>query len=117
MRIISQSGNFDFPYERALIGIDKNGLIANPCGITALLDFRKIKVVAKYSSVEKAIKAMQMLREAYSPHIDLRLSDKQKADLKKLGAVKLGTMQNANVEYMNFENYYFQFPKDEEIEV
>ena len=64
MRIISQDGKCDYPYENSTLFID-------------YMDGRVIKIVpstggckgtkiATYSTEEKSVKAMEMLREAYS---------------------------------------------------
>ena len=60
MRIISQDGKHDFPYENVIIKLSDDGFVfANFVNGQPFL-------VAQYSSVEKAEKAMQMLHEAYT---------------------------------------------------
>ena len=57
MRVISQRGNVDLPYEQ----------IVGRSEIEYVMAVYKEKeyVLGKYSSDDKAIKAMEMLREAY----------------------------------------------------
>lgn len=89
MRVISQDGTIDTPYELSMIWLkEKYGYwvmtnIPNdePAGL------------GKYSSREKALKAMEMLREAWI---------------------------NGTVEFEDgiyHRNIIFQFPQDDEIEV
>lgn len=61
MRVISQSGAFDAPYEMSIIWSEDNGaILLQPVGETGA-----IETMAKYSIEEKAKKAMEMLREAW----------------------------------------------------
>lgn len=57
MRVISQDGNFDLPYENLAIFIEYENVIARFENERHLL--------AQYSSEAKAIKAMEMLRETW----------------------------------------------------
>lgn len=98
MRILSQDGMIDAPYERIIINIDYR----NKCHIVAG-DCRGeggVFTVAKYSSEAKAKKAMQMLREAYTGKMDNVLKF-----TKEFVSLSGG---NGIV--------YFQFPADEDVE-
>lgn len=66
MRIISQNGNVDLPYEKFVFGITKDNKIA--CCRECVAPPYEIYngIIAEYSSKEKALKAMEMLREAYA---------------------------------------------------
>lgn len=90
MRIISQDGTFDVPYEQVviqrysdcihwlnknLVGVDSGGIFE---------DFK----IASYSSEAKAIKVMEKLREKYK-----------------------------NFTLYKEDFLYFQFPQDEDVEV
>lgn len=93
MRVISQDGTLDVPYEMVVIQRfeeDVYFLNRNLAGVEDLVsDIR----LAKYSTEAKAIKAMEMLREAWI---------------------------NGTVEFENgiyHRNIVFQFPQDDEIEV
>ena len=61
MRIISQNGAIDVPYEMSAIRNDDNLIILCMAGETG-----KGSVIATYSTSEKAQKAMEMLHEAYA---------------------------------------------------
>ena len=67
MRIISQNGLLDMPYE--LIGISPySGNMATIVGTfpgNALGKGDRVYILAEYSTEEKAIKAMEMFREYY----------------------------------------------------
>lgn len=63
MRIISQDKEFDLPYEETTIQVFGNGTIA-AFSLTDLGNDDFI-TMAKYSTKEKAIKAMEMCREYY----------------------------------------------------
>ena len=63
MRIISQDGEFDLPYEETTIHFIFDGrIIAYSLSNSKDDDFI---TMAKYSTEEKAIKAMEMCREKY----------------------------------------------------
>lgn len=114
MRIISQNGNVDLPYEKFVFGITKDNKIA--CCRECVAPPYEIYngIIAEYSSKEKALKAMEMLREQYSrieiikalasvtcEHMEESLKPKEFKDILK--------------KYINME--VFQFPQDDEIEV
>lgn len=61
MRIISQDGNRDFPYERCTVWISDNKIIASPVG-----EPETYGRMATYSTPEKAEKAMQKLHDDYA---------------------------------------------------
>lgn len=70
MRIISQNGQYDIPYESVIIQRFTNHIYflnANLTGVENVVDDISI---AEYSSTEKAVKVMEALREAYThPYI------------------------------------------------
>ena len=69
MRIISQDGRTDIPYENFVFGITKdNSIVAIRDTIARPLEIVH-GVVAKYSTEEKALKAMEMLREQYKKYV------------------------------------------------
>lgn len=119
MRVISQDGTMDFSYEMSTIFI--YGRIENAIAIQPVGD-SEVSIVGRYSSKEKAIKAMEMLRETYigMPIVmqNVDISDdmaKEFERLKKCGIMVRAENQPSKVEYIN--NTIFQFPQDEEIEV
>ena len=58
MRVISQHGNVDLPYEQIVVRSEMEYVMA--------VHKEKEYVLGKFSSDDKAIKAMEMLREAYT---------------------------------------------------
>ena len=122
MRIISQNGNVDLPYEKFVFGITKDNKIAccRECVARPYEIYNGI--IAEYSSKEKALKAMEMLREAYigmpivMQNVDVSEDVvKEFEKLKKCGVMIRADNQPSKVEFIN--NSIFQFPQDDEIEV
>ena len=116
MRVISQNGNVDLPYEKALIFHATETVLARCEG------YDKEIVLGEYSSMEKAYKAMEMLRETYAgmpivmQNVDVS-EDVAKGfeRLKKCGVIVQAENQPSKVDFIN--NAVFQFPQDDEIEV
>lgn len=109
MRLISQNGMIDVPYEKVILGIcDQNN--RQEYVIYAYHDSPRPLFLATYSNTDKALKVMEMLREKYAK-IELFKSVYQKGLLTELNK-ELGfdKMQNTLTSI-------FQFPKDEEVEV
>ena len=66
MRILSQDGTIDLPYENFSLSITQDNCIVAARDVIARPPEMLIGVVAKYSSIEKAKKAMEMLHIAYA---------------------------------------------------
>lgn len=99
MRIISQNGTIDVPYEMSAIRNDDGLIILCMVGETG-----KGSVIATYSTSEKAKKAMEMLHKEYGKHF--------------FG--QGGAMATANLYVPAFAFIppkVFQFPQDEDVEV
>ena len=99
MRLISQDGAIDVPYEMSAIRNDDGLIILCMAGETG-----KGSVIATYSTSEKAQKAMEMLRTAYLSRMELD-----------------GGYDMVHGCYVQ-PNYWvlpkvFQFPQDEDVEV
>jgi hypothetical protein len=121
MRVVSQDGMSDVPYENSCLDI-----VCLEPKRTAIY-FKNIHFdvsirLAGYSTKEKAIKAMEMLRETYvgmpivMQNIDISEDlAKEFERLKKCGVMVRAENQPSKVEYIN--NAIFQFPKDDDIEV
>ena len=93
MRVISQDGKKDFPYDCSLVFIYEGCINGRVYVRMQLHGYEDIENVADYSTKEKAIKAMEMLREAWI---------------------------NETPEFEDgiyHRNIIFQFPQDNEIEV
>ena len=115
MRVISQHGNVDLPYEQIVVCHAMESVIA-------LYNGEKY-VLGEYSSKEKAYKAMEMLRTTYTGRFvtTADISDDFNEQLKELmkggfGTVIVKDTNDSRVEFNNL-NGYFQFPQDDEIEV
>lgn len=92
MRLVSQDGSIDVPYEMCALSI---GTTANKTNIyvrSKLFD-EKPCLFGVYSEERKALKAMEELRKTYSK------------------------IPNNSVEDWYFEDLVFQFPKDKDIKV
>nr|DAR47367.1 MAG TPA: hypothetical protein [Bacteriophage sp.] len=114
MRVISQHGNVDLPYEQIVVCHAMESVIALYNGERYLL--------GEYSSKEKSYKVMEMLRKAYigMPIVmqNVAISEdvaKEFERLKKCGIMVRTENQPSKVECLS--NAIFQFPQDDEIEV
>ena len=102
MRVISQSGNYDFPYEHIVVRHEMEYVMA--------VHKEKEYVLGKYSSDDKAIKAMEMLREHNEGVIFLKTiinTEKCTPFIRNL----------SKTDFDKLTQNYFQFPQDDEIEV
>ena len=114
MRVISQRGNVDLPYEQIVVRSEMEYVMA--------VYKEKEYVLGKYSSDGKAVKAMEMLREAYigmpivMQNVDVSEDmAKEFERLKKCGIMVRAENHPSKVDFIN--NAVFQFPQDDEIEV
>lgn len=122
MRIISQDGALDVPYEQVAIQrfrTDIYFLNKNLTGVEQLVSDMKI---ASYSTESNAQKAMEMLRTAYTGKFvtNAYIPDDFNERLQELmkggfGAVIVKDTNDNRVEFDNL-NGYFRFPKDEDVE-
>lgn len=113
MRVISQDGTIDMPYEQVIIMRHDKSIY--------LMEHLTEDVVAKYSTEEKAKKAMEMLRDAYigmpivMQNVDISEDmAKEFERLKKCGVMVKTESQPSKIECVS--NAIFQFPADEELE-
>ena len=123
MRVISQDGTIDMPYESVVIqrfGREIYFLNKNLIGVEQLVSDMDI---ATYSTEEKAKKAMEMLRKAYVGSIvmfkNVEPTDELKEMLKIHGIEAVYAIldnQPQEIKFENHQNFYFQFPKEEELE-
>ena len=114
MRVISQSGNYDFPYEHIVVRREMEYVMA--------VHKEKEYVLGKYSSDDKAVKAMEMLRETYigmpivMQNVDVSEDmAKEFERLKKCGIIVQAENQPSKVDFIS--NAIFQFPQDDDAEV
>jgi len=110
MRIISQNGNVDLPYKKFVFGITKDNKIA--CCRECVAPPYEIYngIIAEYSSKEKALKAMEMLREQHEKVAFLKTI----INTEKGASFVRGLSET---EFDKMTQNYFQFPKDDEVEV
>lgn len=118
MRVISQDGRLDFPYERSIVFLSLED--ATIVQIQAIGD-DEAGTLAKYSTEEKAKKAMELLRIAYTGRFitNTEVSQDFEKEMKELMKGGFGTVMvrdsGSRVEFNNL-NGYFQFPTEEELE-
>ena len=102
MRVISQHGNVDLPYEQIVVCHAMESVIA-------LYNGEKY-VLGEYSSKEKAYKVMEMLRERHTDNVFCREDIQYKAEIMLDDGLNI-------VREMMMKCEYFQFPKDDEVKV
>lgn len=110
MRVISQNGTMDFPYDNSLVFLHESCIKGNTCVEIQLCGDTEIDIVAEYSTEEKAVKAMEMLREAYNNNEFYHCTATTNAFQETMGL-----LSNEKIKEVTSE--YFQFPQDDEIEV
>lgn len=106
MRVISQDGRLDFPYEKSVVFITPRD--ASEIRIQAL-GCDDDGMIAKYSTGEKAKKAMKMLRIAYENNVFYHCTAGSKCFEEVRSILSEKQFQKATTEY-------FQFPAEEELE-
>lgn len=104
MRVISQDGTMDVPYENVVLYQDEKEIM---CIFSGVYIGRKL---ARYSTTEKTEKVMEMLRKSYENnefyhHMSTTDTFKDVASLLN------------NEKFNEVTREYFQFPQDDEIEV
>ena len=122
MRVISQDGTIDIPYEMVVIQRFEEDIYFLNRNLTGVENLINDITLAEYSTEAKAIKAMEMLREAYvgmpivMQNVDVSEDmAKEFERLKKCGVIVRAENQPSKVDFIN--NAIFQFPQDDEIEV
>lgn len=109
MRIISQNGKSDIPYELFVFGLTQDNCIVAIRDTIARPSEMENGLVAKYSTEEKALKAMEMLIEHHETVSFLKTiinTEEGKTIVNRLSDATFNKMtQN-----------YFLFPKDDEVE-
>lgn len=114
MRIISQDGVFDYPYENSVIFHTKRyGYDAVAIRLAGDVD---ITPLAIYSTKEKALKAMEMLHNAYMGKLKRKNESVDEDYIWSNVCLTPVTIVNP-CNQPTVRCYYFQFPKDEDIEV
>lgn len=112
MRVISQDGTIDVPYEyiSLVVSIAKCKDVEHVCIYCHNISAPHGTRLAGYSSKAKAIKAMEMLRETYNNNEFYHRTATTNTFQEAMGILSNGKFKEVTSEY-------FQFPQDEEIEV
>ena len=105
MRVISQDGTMDMPYEMSIMWSGDNGNIL----LQAVGEVGEYQTFAKYSTEEKAKKAMEMLRIAYENNEFYHHTANSEHFTEFTQALSEEMFKKATSEY-------FQFPTEEELE-
>ena len=120
MRVISQDGTIDMPYEEVIIqrfGREIYFLNKNLIGVEQLVSDMDI---ATYSTEEKAKKAMEMLRDTYQYGKRVAVPKFDESGIDKEDDITLYNTRLIN-DFFKGGTYVptkvFQFPKDEDVEV
>lgn len=114
MRVISQTGKTDVPYENFAFSILNSS--GGNYGIVAVKNVAEPpevfmnSLIATYSTEAKAIKAMEMLRKVYENNEFYHCI---------AGSKRLEEIQSilSEEQFQKATTEYFQFPQDDEIEV
>lgn len=110
MRVISQDGYTDIPYEDFVFSATDDWKIKVAKDVVYNTGQGKLRVIAEYSSREKALKAMELLREHNEGVIFLKtVINTEKGNLFVSSLSK--------TDFNKLTQNYFQFPQDDEIEV
>ena len=106
MRVIAQQGDCDVPYEIAIFRIDKY-MGGGKADVVAIVN-TEIGILASYSTEEKALKSLEMMRKQYR-------------DLETVKHFTHGNVTNVDgcedTIIKIRDEHIFQFPKDEDVEV
>lgn len=102
MRVISQDGTMDYPYENSIVFIDTRGVRDKAFVLMQEIGDDEASIMAQYSTKEKAKKAMEELRMAYMCH-----------NLAKMGQTPPDGIDEKLT--MGLSGV-FEFPADEELE-
>ena len=120
MRVISQDGTIDIPYESVIIqrfGREIYFLNKNLIGVEQLVSDMDI---ATYSTEEKAQKAMEMLRDTYQYGKRVAVPKFDESGIDKEDDIAIYNTRLINDFFKGgtyVQTKVFQFPKDEDVEV
>lgn len=123
MRVISQDGTLDMPYEQVIIQRFNRVIYFLNKNLTGVESVTNDMEMASYSTEEKAKKAMEMLRIAYTGSIamfqNVEPTEEVNEVFKKCNTqVIYASLDNqpSEIKFENHQNFYFQFPAEEELE-
>ena len=109
MRVISQDGTIDIPYDSVVILRFKSGIYFLNKNLTGVEPLNDDIQIAEYSKEEKAKKSMEMLRKAYENNVFYHCTAGSKCFEEVQNILSVEQFQKATTEY-------FQFPAEEELE-
>lgn len=109
MRVISQDGTIDVPYERFIISVNMQEQSEIIAWTGNHISYDECIVMASYSTKEKAIKSIEMLKEKYENNEFYH--HMSTTDIFKETMVLL-----SNEKFKESTSEYFKFPKDEDVE-
>ena len=110
MRVISQDGTIDIPYEEVIIQRFESRIYFLNKNLTGVEPLNDDMQIAEYSKEEKAKKAMEMLRERHTDNVFCREDIQYKAEIMLDDGLDI-------VREMMMKCEYFRFPKDDEVKV
>ena len=120
MRIISQDGTVDVPYEMVVIQRYRNAIYFLNRNLAGVENQVRDIELAKYSTEEKAKKAMEMLRDTYQYGKRVAVPKFDESGIDKEDDITLYNTRLIN-DFFKGGTYVptkvFQFPKDEDVEV
>ena len=108
MRVISQDGTIDIPYEDVIIQRFESRIYFLNKNLTGVEPLNDDIQIAEYSKEEKAKKAMEMLRERHTDNVFCREDIQYKAEIMLDEGLDI-------VREMMMKCEYFRFPKDDEV--
>lgn len=108
MRIISQNGKFDVPYEKVVIQRREEKIYFLSLDLSGVGDLEEDLQLAEYSTGEKAKYAMEMLQAAYMKYVSCKIMAPEQI---ALTVVMLSEKEQVHIYGL------FKFPQDNEIEV
>ena len=119
MRVISQDGTIDVPYEEVIIQRFESRIYFLNKNLTGVEPLNDDMQIAEYSKEEKAKKAMEMLRDTYQYGKRVAVPKFDESEIDKEDDITLYNTRLIN-DFFKGGTYVptkvFQFPKDEELE-
>lgn len=110
MRVISQDGTIDVPYEMVVIQRFEGTVYFLNRNLTEVENLINDITLAEYSTEAKALKAMEMLRKVYENNVFYHCTASSKRFEEVQSILSEEQFRKATTEY-------FQFPQDDEIKV
>lgn len=110
MRVISQDGTIDMPYESVIIQRFESRIYFLNKNLTGVEPLNDDMQIAEYSNEEKAKKAMELLRMVYENNEFYHHTANSEHFTEFTQALSEEMFKKATAEY-------FRFPQDDEIEV